>query len=228
MRGEPHPGRRHADATPGAAGAGRRARAVRRRLSRLRRRRDRGGRTRCRVPDRGRLRGTAGRRFDRPGVGARSAGGVGRMPGQRLFHPRRRRCGRRRGRDGVCTARDRARAGGQPDHRGGDGAARLHRRIRSTPGALHALYRAAEPAPGSRRACAERLQRRRDRDPRGERRNRRQLRHARCELSRAGAGAVGGKAHRPAGQMGLDPHRRIRHRRPRQGQREHAEACLRR
>ena len=95
---------------------------------------------RRRRTDRGRLRAAAGHRLDHRRGDARGAARLGRLPGQRLLCPRGRRQGGGRGRLRPRRACRQAPARRQPGHRGGDGAARLDRRLQPVGRPLHDLH----------------------------------------------------------------------------------------
>ena len=198
----PQAPRRLAELQAALSGAGEGPRALRRRLRRLRGRRDQEPGDGRRRADRGRLRDRC-----RPIVAhrrrrqARRAAGLGRLQGQHLLHrdPRRQgqdRSGLRQGR--ACRQ---AASRHQPRHHRLDGAARLGRRLQRHRRPLHDLHHAAARASLPRRARQARAEGARAQGARGRARHRRQLRHEVGDLQRGAAGAAGVQDDRPAGEM---------------------------
>ena len=198
---DPQAARRLAELQAALSGAGEGPRALRRRLRRLRGRRDQepgDGRLRA---DRGGLRGASGRGRHRGGRQARRAAGLGGLQGQYLLHGDPRRQGQDRG--GVQERRPhrQAASGHQPRHHRFDGAARLGRRLQRHHRQLHDLHDLAARASLSRGAGETRAQGARAQGARDRPRHRRQLRHEVGDLQRGAAGAARLQDHRTAGEV---------------------------
>ena len=127
--------------------------------------------------------------------------GVGRDARQLRLPARGRQQGGGREGHRLGRPRDQAPHADQPAHHGVDGAARLPRRIRSARRPLHAPLHGAGPASGAAHAGAGRVPHSGDQGPRDRRQCRRRLRHEGRRLSGISAGAAGGEAHRPAGEV---------------------------
>ena len=171
------------------SGAGEGPRALRRRLCRLRRRRDQEPGDGRRRADRGRLRDAAGHDRHRRRRQARRDAGLGRLQGQHLLHRDPRRQGQDRGGLRQRRACGERASRHQPRHHGVDGAARLGRRLQRDRGPVHDLHHPAARASLSRRARQARAEGARAQGPRGRARHRRQLRHEVGDLQRGAARA---------------------------------------
>ena len=181
--------------------------------------RDGGAGRRRRGAGHGRLRAAARRRRRGGRHRGRSARGLGRGARQRGLRLGGRLAGNGRARLRGRRARHAPRLRGHPRGRAADGAARGGGRVRPPHRALHAPHRdpgAPRPPHPARRAGPPGAA---HPGAGGDRRRGRQLRDAQRHLPRAGAGALGRQAARPAGEVDVEPARELPLRRARARQR---------